>query len=657
MINNTPLFIIDCCLGVCAEMCRRFFYVIALSTLILTCSPQNSNAQSLGDPVVHITFGAGASAHAGALPADSGATSYTYSSADFPNDGSYTIENTANTPGTWWTTTDHTGNTGGYMMVVNASVSKTDYFYKREVDGLCNGTTYQFSAWIGNLLKSRDISPPNITFSIETTGGTVIQSYNTGDVALQTSGFKWVQYAFNFTLPAGVSNVVIKMSNNSNGGAPANDLALDDITFSPYGPSMVASFSTTSATTSVTECAGQTQPYTLTALPASGYVSPAYQWQINTGGLWIDIAGATSLSYTVNPTAAGTYQYRIASAETANITSASCRVVSNLLTLIVNTAGTATAAANAPLCSGNTLNLTASSGTSYSWKGPNSFISTLQNPTIPNITTAAAGDYTVTVTNESCPVTATVTVNVYAQPVAKAGDDVTICEGDNTTLNASGGTSYSWSPTTGLTDPNIANPVASPTDTTTYIVTVSNSNACTSTDTVIVNVLKKPVANAGADKEIAQGQSVTLNGSAKGSGVTYYWTPNTYLSDNTILNPVATPPEDITYTLHVIPTLGCGTEDTDDVFVRVYKSITIPNTFTPNNDGTNDTWNIKALNSYPQSLTQVFDRYGGIVFKSIGYSIPWDGTYNNKQVPTGTYYYLIDLKNGKKFSGWVLVVR
>jgi gliding motility-associated-like protein len=170
-------------------------------------------------------------------------------------------------------------------------------------------------------------------------------------------------------------------------------------------------------------------------------------------------------------------------------------------------------------------------------------------------------------------------------------------------------------------------------------------------------VLKKPVANAGADKEITQGQSTTLNGIAKGTGVTYYWTPNTYLNDNTVLHPVATPPDDITYTLHVISGVGCGTEATDDVFVRVYKVITIPNTFTPNNDGTNDTWNIKALDTYPESLTQVFDRYGGIVFKSTGYTIPWDGTYYNKNVPTGTYYYLIDLKNGKKFSGWVLVVR
>jgi gliding motility-associated-like protein len=638
------------------QITRRIKAVILIIAVIaLTLS--KSYSQSLGDPVVHITFGSGTATHAGALSVDSGFTSYTYTSADFPFDGSYTIENTTNTPGTWWTTTDHTGNAGGYMMVVNASVSKTDYFYQREVDGLCGGTTYQFSAWVGNLLRYNDISPPNITFSIETTGGTVIQSYNTGPIAQQKTAFKWVQFPFNFTLPANVSNVIIKMTNNSNGGAPANDLALDDITFSPYGPSLVASFSSSSAATSQVECAGQTTPFTMTVQRPTGYTNPAYQWQVNTGSGWADVAGQTSLSYTVNPTTAGVYQYRLATAEAANISSASCRVTSNVLTLTVNTAPSSTATANTPLCTGNTLNLTASTGSSYSWTGPNGFSSHVQNPSINNITAAGAGDYKVTVTSGSCSSTATVTVSVYAQPVANAGNDVIICEGDNTTLSASGGTSYSWSPAKGLSDAAIASPVASPTDTTAYVVTVSNSNACTSTDTVIVNVLKKPVANAGANKEITQGQSVTLNGKAKGSAVEYYWTPSTYLSSDTVLNPIATPPEDITYTLHVLSTVGCGVEATSDVFVRVYKSITIPNTFTPNSDGTNDTWNITALDTYPQSTTQVFDRYGGIVFNSTGYAKAWDGTYNNKKVPTGTYYYLIDLKNGKKFSGWLLVVR
>ncbi len=628
-------------------------FIIAFFIIITKAS----DAQSLGDPVVHITFGSGTAAHAAALPADSGSTSYTYTSANFPNDGSYTIESTTNTPGTWWTTTDHTGNPGGYMMVVNASLSKTDYFYKREVANLCGGTTYQFSAWVGNLLKSRDISPPDITFSIETTSGTVLQSFDTGTIPLHTDAFKWVQYAFNFTLPAASSNVIIKMTNNSSGGAPANDLALDDITFSPYGPSLAASFSSSAAVTSLIECAAQSKPYTLTVAPVSGYTSPAYQWQVNTGTGWEDVAGQISLSYTVNPSAAGTYEYRLASAEASVINSTSCRVVSNVLTLIINTASTSNATANTPLCTGNTLNLSASTGDSYSWVGPNAFTSNQQNPSISNITAAAAGDYTATVTSGNCSSSSTVTVNVYDQALANAGKDVTICEGDNTTLTASGGTGYNWSPTTGLSDPNIANPVASPADTTTYIVTVSNSNACTSTDTVIVNVLKKPTASAKTNLEITQGQSIALNGKADGSAIKYYWTPNTYLSSDTVLNPVATPPEDITYTLHVTSTAGCGNDATADVFIRVYKAISIPNTFTPNSDGVNDTWNIGALNSYPESTIQIFDRYGSLVYNTTGYSKAWDGTYNNKKVAAGTYYYVIDLKNGKKFAGWVLVVR
>jgi gliding motility-associated-like protein len=627
-----------------------------LLIVLMFCLNIKSRAQSLGDPVVDITFGSGTATHAGPLAADSGSTSYTYTSADFPEDGSYTIESTTNSPNVWWTTTDHTGNTGGYMMVVNASVSKTDYFYKREVDGLCGGTTYQFGACIGNLLRYSDISPPDIIFSIETTDGTVLQSYDTGPIAQRKDAFKWIQFLFDFTLPANTSNIIIKMTNNSNGGAPANDLALDDITFRPYGPSLVAGFSS-SLLSSITLCAGQTSPYTLTVAPVSGYTSPAYQWQINTGTSWTDIPGATSLSYTANPTAAGTYEYRLASAETSNIGSSSCRVVSNVLTIVIDDTPSSTATANTPLCVGNALNLSVSTGTSYSWTGPNGFTSSVQNPTIDNITAAAAGEYKVTVTTGNCSSSAAVTVNVYAQPVANAGIDVTICQGDNTTLNASGGAAYSWSPTKGLSDPTIANPVASPTDTTTYLVTVSNSNACTATGAVTVNVLKKPVANAGANIEITQGQSVTLNGKAKGTDVTYYWTPDTYLSSTTVLNPVATPPADITYTLHVTSTVGCGNDATADVFIRVYKEITIPNTFTPNGDGINDTWDITALDTYPESLTRIFDRYGSLVFTSTGYPKAWDGTYNNKNVPVGTYYYLIDLKNGHKYSGWVLVVR
>jgi gliding motility-associated-like protein len=614
---------------------------------------------SLGDAIKTIDFGSGTATHGSALGTDF--TSYTYSSADFPSDGSYTIENsTAGSGSVWWSTTDHTGNTGGYMMVVNASVSTTDYFYKSSITGLCPGTTYEFAAWIVNLLRSRDTSPPNITFSIEKPDGTILQSYTTGSIPLTTAGPVWKQFGFFFTTPTGVSDIVIRMRNNSAGGAPANDLALDDITFRACGPTMVASFNSTSAVTTLNACANTNQSYTLSADVSTGYTNPAYQWQVNTGSGWTDIAGATSTTYTVQfrPAVAGTYQYRIISAEAANIGSTNCQVASNILTLTVNVAPSSTATATTPVCAGASLTLNASTGASYSWTGPNGFTSTLQSPVISNVTTAAAGTYTVVVTSTTgCTVTVPVTVAVIAQPVANAGDDVTICAGDATTLNASGGLTYLWSPTTGLSDATIANPVASPTDSTTYTVTVSNGSGCTATDAVNVNVWQKPVANAGADKFITQGQSVTLSGSAKGTNVSYYWTPTDYLSSSTILQPVASPVDDITYTLHVVSNIGCGTEATDAVFVRVYKKVVVPNTFTPNGDGTNDTWAIEALDTYPESVTQVFNRYGAVVFKSIGYSKAWDGKYNGQDIPAGTYYYIIDLKNGKTLTGWVLVVR
>ena len=224
------------------------------------------------------------------------------------------------------------------------------------------------------------------------------------------------------------------------------------------------------------------------------------------------------------------------------------------------------------------------------------------------------------------------------------------------TLTASGGSTYLWTPSKGLSDATSASPTFTASSTVTYLVTVTNSSGCADTASVTVTVNKKPVANAGADKAIVQGQSITLDGSARGGDISYYWTPTDYLSSSEVLQPVARPPSDMTYVLHVLSNIGCG-EATDTVFVRVYKNVTIPNTFTPNGDGVNDTWNIGALDSYPTSITQVFDRYGAQVFKSVGYPKAWDGTYNNKELPNGTYYYVIDLMNGTKLSGWVLILR
>ncbi|NNU34263.1 PKD domain-containing protein [Mucilaginibacter sp. S1162] len=267
-------------------------YSLVLVIVLLAALPAVSYAQlcsgSLGDPVVKIDFGAGSSVHAPALPA--GTTSYTNSASDFPTDGSYTIENTtAGSGNVWWSTKDHTGNTGGYMMVVNASSLKTDYFYKTTVTGLCSGTTFEFAAWAANLIRTTDVSPPDLTFTIfKTDGVSVLATFNTGAIPVTPGGLIWKQYGTSFKMPIGESDVIVQITNNSPGGIPGNDLVLDDITFRPCGPNVSSNFVVgTQSTASVQACTGNTQSYTLNSTVVNNtYVNPSYQWQVNTGSSW-----------------------------------------------------------------------------------------------------------------------------------------------------------------------------------------------------------------------------------------------------------------------------------------------------------------------------------------------------------------------------------
>ncbi|MFT4063022.1 MAG: gliding motility-associated C-terminal domain-containing protein [Edaphocola sp.] len=607
---------------------------------------------SLGDPVVKIDFGSGTSTHGSAL--GSSITSYTYTTADFPGDGYYTIESTTNTPGTWWTTTDHTG--GGYMMVVNASLSVTDYFYKNTVTDLCPETTYEFAAWIMNLLRNTDNSLPNITFTIEQTDGTVLNTYNTGDIAKNSSAV-WTQYGFYFTTPANISTVVIRMRNNKAGAAPGNDIALDDITFRPCGPTVTAVLST--GDTTVQMCAGATTAPVISGTVSSGYSSPSYQWQMSADGgtTWTDIAGATSASFTI-PTSLteGNYLFRLTVANGTNISSASCRIASNQISVIVN--ASSSASSNNPTCAGETLELyaTGSSSYTYSWTGPNGFASSQQNPAIDNITTANNGTYYLSVSGY-CSAYDSVVVNVQAGPMPNAGSDVAICLGDSTVLQGSvDAVRYWWSPAATLSDSTILNPVAKPLVTTAYVLYAANE-LCVATDTVVVSVWATPEANAGPDKFILKNTTTVLEGVSNTDGVSIAWTPDYNISATNILQPTVHPDVETTYTLTLTSDYGCGT-DSDEAVVKVYDDLSIPNVFSPNGDGINDTWHILQLSNYPTADVTVFNRYGQQVFKSIGYTQEWDGKHGGNLVPVGTYYYVIDLKLDIpfKYTGWVEVL-
>jgi gliding motility-associated-like protein len=357
--------------------CFRSLLLVFAVAFSCTAQAQLCNG-SLGDPVVNITFGSGG----GTIFTPP--NSYTYTSSSCPNDGYYTITNfTSNCFGNTWhtVTTDHTGN--GSFMLVNASFNPGDFFVTTVTD-LCPNTTYEFAAWIMNVLSRSGIQP-NITFSIETPDSIVLKRFNTGDIN-STSQPQWKQYGFFFTTPPDNAKIVLRITNNAPGGL-GNDLALDDITFRPCGPMITAGIQGNSDTVDI--CEGNTNTYILNAAVSSGYISPVYQWQlsIDKGISWKDIPGATSISYQRQPSAsAGNFWYRLAVVEANAVALTSCRVASNIVQINVHAKPLVNAGPNRIVITGSSAILSGKAegeNISYSWS-PDRYINDINelDPTV-----------------------------------------------------------------------------------------------------------------------------------------------------------------------------------------------------------------------------------------------------------------------------------
>ena len=615
---------------------------------------------SLGDPIVNINFGHGSNP---GNPLNAATTSYTFTSTTCPNDGSYTIvSSTANCFSNSWHTIaeDHTPNdVNGYMMLVNASNNPGD-FYVDTVKGLCANTKYELGAWIVNVIQptscNNNSNRPNLIFNIETTTGTILGTYTTGNI-IPANSPTWKQYGLFFTTPLTTSTVVIRITNTAPGGC-GNDLALDDITFRPCGPTITSAGPINNQTV-FDFCKGASTNVSILADIGSGYLSPSLQWQFSSdnGINWSDIVGETFTSYRFTQTALGIYKYRMSVADGSNIAIKSCRVVSNTVTFSIYDLPFATASANSPVCEKRPIELIATGGATYSWTGPAGFTSTLASPSL-IAQSNSGGQYTVTAINQyGCTNSTFVNVLIKPKPIVSISSTQKICEGDAVTLQAGGGVTYQWSPAAGLSAVNIANPIARPADTTSYQVIITGLNNCSDTAIAVMNVVKKPTAFAGPDKSLLIGQSTQLNGLVGGTAISFTWLPVTFLNNPLLVQPTSSPLDDILYTLHVKSNDGCG-EATDDVFIKVYKEIYVPSAFSPNNDGLNDRWRILALITFPKATLMVYNRYGEIVFEGSGNNMEWDGSFKGQPSPMGGYTYLIDFKNGTPLKkGMVSILR
>lgn len=276
-----------------------------------------------------------------------------------------------------------------------------------------------------------------------------------------------------------------------------------------------------------TVCIGDT--ISLMATGGSGY-----EWSTGSFNQIID----------VNPTVTTTYYVTV----TDNGCNAVDTVVVNIIPYVIADAGV-----DQSVCEGDTLILTATGGVNYLWS---------TNETTSSITVNPFGTttYYVTVSAGTCGDTDSVTVNVYPVPSADAGLDQSICDGQSTTLTASGGDTYVWS-----TSQNGATISVSPSVTTTYYVTVT-SNGCSDVASVAVTIIAAPAAYAGLDQTICEGDTVTLTATG---GTTYLWS-NSAVGATTDVSPNTT----TIYYVTVSDTNGCTAED--DVIINV---LSIPNAF------------------------------------------------------------------------------
>jgi|GEM_PF-493732 len=323
-------------------------------------------------------------------------------------------------------------------------------------------------------------------------------------------------------------------------------------------------------------CSGQSAQ-----LGTAAVAGNSYSWSPATGLSSTTVAQPTvTLTNTTGAPITTTY--------TLTVTTSNGCVSTGTVQVTVNPGATADAGPNRSFCSGQSAQLgtAAIAGTTYSWSPATGLSSTtVAQPTVTGTNTTGAPvttTYTVTATTANgCTATSTVTVTVNPAAVATVGPNRTLCSGQTVQLGAApvAGTTYSWSPTTGLSNPNIANPVVTTLNTTgtpatiIYTLTATTANGCVATATVQVTVNPLPVVDAGADRAVCSGIATQV-GTAGVAGVSYAWTPATGLSSASAATPSLTLTNTtgtaftVRYYVTATSSLNCPARDSVDVTVN-----------------------------------------------------------------------------------------
>lgn len=375
------------------------------------------------------------------------------------------------------------------------------------------------------------------------------------------------------------------------------------------------------------------------------------------GGTWTDLDGSGALAsgnFSTAGIAPGTYRFRY------DVTSPCGAADDATVTITLNDIpAMPTVPTVAPVCVGQDVQLNANGvvGAVYSWTGPNGFASSLQNPLITAATTAANGTYSVTVSLNGCSSpAATVVVTVKAIPDYTISGDAEICASQTTTLtiepvNFSAGDSFysfTWYNGTTLLAETSESLLVS--DFGTYSVEVSNGT-CTTTKTFTVSVNTtpfevEPIAGCENSTYVIR----VSNYSDIADIASVVWTgPNGFTATGEWVDITGETPG--TYTATVTQTGGCVV--TEQVVVET-TICNIPRGISPDGNMENDEFDLSYLDV---KHIKIFNRYGLEVYEKYDYKNEWHGQSDKGDLPTGTYFYVITLSQGKQVTGWVYLNR
>lgn len=576
-----------------------------------------------GDPIFTEDFGSG-NTDGPALPA--GTTTYTFTTGT-PNDGSYTISSTTNYFG-WKNIQDHTpGDTNGKSFIVNASFTAGE-FYQRQVEDLCENTSYEFSSWLINLQDAGGCEgnsiPVNVRFQIWDETDTILLAQGDTNSIFASSGAEWEQYALVFKTEPGQTSVILKMRNNSNGGC-GNDLAIDDIVFKSCGDNVTVSTNTNE--TSLVVCDNQgSVSRTLTATPDfSIFSTHAYQWQQSTDQqIWTDIANETTSTLST-PAITTTSYFRVKIAEDPiNVNKDLCNVVSDVFDIIVlPIPNTPLSSGDITICEGEVGILSASTESSYT-------VNWFDAPTDGNLLleannnfeTSIAGTYYAAANSPEIECASlsrtaiTLTVNL---PPSVEDESLEFCEDTTMILTADlNNVSYEWS--TGATTKEIT--VGEPG---TYTVLLTDVNGCAATKTIELEQIDIP----RIDTIISNGPSIIV--STSNDGDFEFSLDGFNFQTSSIFEAV----EGGLYTIYVQDTSDCG------VVAQSFFHLVIPKFFTPNGDSVNDVYEPEGLEVFNNVEFSIFNRYGKLLKFGNSNSSSWDGSFQGNQMPEDDYWFVI----------------